>query len=254
MLVHEVSGSDRRIGLLLIHPLGADLRFWDDCVSLWRDSVSCIQLTLRSSAAAAGARAPVRIDQHAADLEELRKHLRFAQVVPIGCAIGSMIAAGYAARYGMATAALVLSNAAARSSPAARAMLIERAAIVRQGGMAAILPHAFDRGFLEQPRDARYHRYYEAFAAQSADDYAFAALAAADFDVEDDLRRIACPTLVVSGGHDVLLPPALSREVAELVPGAILERLEEAAHYAPFQSPGQFCDLVLGFLRKVKVT
>lgn len=246
------TGEDRRIGLLLIPPLGADRWFWDDCVALWRGSVSCIQVTLPSAVMTAAGPAPVSIDHHAAGLEALRRRLGFERVVPVGCAIGSMIAAGYAARYGAATAALVLANATARSSAAATAMLTERADVVRRGGMAAILPEALDRGFLSQPRDARYRRYYDGYAAQPAEHYALSALAAAGYDVADDLRRIACSTLVVAGGHDVLLPPAQAREVAELVPVARFEMLKEAAHYAPYQSPQRFCNLVRGFLDSLK--
>jgi 3-oxoadipate enol-lactonase len=252
-LKHEVTGDGRELGLLLIHPLGADLRFWDDCIVHWRSEVACISLNLRHSVDIGGKPDPVPIEQHVADLEDLRGFLRFRQVVPIGCAIGSMIAAAYAARHARRTAALVLSNATPRSSPGARQMLTERAAVVLERGMSAILPEAFDRGFLPQPRDERYRRYYEAFAAQPAESYAMAALASAGYDVGGELKTIACPALVIAGGHDILLPPSLSQEVAGLMPNARLRTIPEAAHYVPYQCPELFSAAVLDFLSSVQV-
>ena len=75
--------------------------------------------------------------------------------------------------------------------------------------MAAILPQAVERAFLNLPKDRRYNAYLAAFGRQSANDYAFACLASATFDASALLPEIRCPSLVVSGEHDVLLPPAL---------------------------------------------
>ena len=53
-------------------------------------------------------------------------------------------------------------------------------------------------------------------------------------DTRDRLRRIAAPTLVLAGGVDSVARPALGREVAQLIPGAMFEVLDDEAHQ-PFQ-------------------
>jgi 3-oxoadipate enol-lactonase len=164
-----------------------------------------------------------------------------------------MIAAGYAAIYPNRVAALVLSNAAARSSPQAGVMLTERAKLVRRQGIAAVLPQAVERAFLNQPRDDRYQRYFDAFASQSAVDYAFACEASANFDAERYLKTIDCPALVVAGRHDVLLPPPLAEEVARILRGSRF-CVTDAAHFVPYQAPSLFAGLVLDFLREVGVS
>ena len=55
-----------------------------------------------------------------------------------------------------------------------------------------------------------------------------------DHDTTERLPGIAAPTLVLAGGRDMTVRPALCRAVAELIPGAQFEVLEKEAHQ-PFQ-------------------
>ena len=51
------------------------------------------------------------------------------------------------------------------------------------------------------------------------------------------LRQLAIPALVVCGRQDRVTPPALSEELARLIPGARLEWIERAGHQAPLEAP-----------------
>jgi pimeloyl-ACP methyl ester carboxylesterase len=53
-------------------------------------------------------------------------------------------------------------------------------------------------------------------------------------DTSERLPQIAAPTLVIAGGRDSTSRPELCRAVAELIPGARFELMEEEAHQ-PFQ-------------------
>jgi 3-oxoadipate enol-lactonase len=55
-----------------------------------------------------------------------------------------------------------------------------------------------------------------------------------DHDTTDRLPEITAPTLVLAGGRDSIARPPLGRAVAELIPGARFEVMEEEAHQ-PFQ-------------------
>jgi 3-oxoadipate enol-lactonase len=237
--------------LLLIHPLGADMRFWDECVEIWQPHLACVACDLRSAGRSPRAAAPVSVAEHVADLEALRMSLGLPAVVPIGCAIGAMIAAAYAAHHSAHVAALVLSNPGIRTSSQARTMLTARAEAVRRGGMAAILPDAVDRTFLNQPRGARYERYLSAFASQDPEAYALSVLAVLDMDIAADLPKIRCPTLLIAGRHDVLLPPDHARDAQRLLSSAQLVVDEDGAHFIPFQRPEHFASLVLDFVGRI---
>ena len=70
-------------------------------------------------------------------------------------------------------------------------------------------------------------------------------------DTLDRLHRITAPTLVVSGGLDIITPTPLGRVVADRIPGAEFVLLPEEAHQ-PFQeAPEEFDALVDEFWRRV---
>jgi pimeloyl-ACP methyl ester carboxylesterase len=73
-----------------------------------------------------------------------------------------------------------------------------------------------------------------------------------DHDTSDRLPGIAAPTLVLAGGRDMATRPRLGRKVAELIPGARYEVLEEEAHQ-PFQEvPAEWNARVDKFWREVE--
>jgi pimeloyl-ACP methyl ester carboxylesterase len=236
--------------LLLIHPLGADLAFWDDCVRHWAPEISCVACDLRSAGQSPRSAGPAFIEQHVADLEALRAQLGIQRVVPVGCAIGSMIAAAYAASHADHVAAVVLSNPTLRTSAKAAEALRARAAAVLADGMAAILPAAVDTPFLNQPMDERRDRYLKRFARQDAQAYAASILGIVDADVSADVAALHCPALVVAGAHDTLLPPEQALRVHEALADSQFLQFDNAAHFLPYQRPVEFAQQVLHFLAR----
>src|SRR6185295_8719891 len=51
------------------------------------------------------------------------------------------------------------------------------------------------------------------------------------------LKQVAVPTLIVAGERDGFTPMALSRTMAEEIPGAELMVVEEGSHTAPIERP-----------------
>lgn len=252
LLHHRLSGraSGTAPVLLLIHPMGAALDFWDACLPAWDAHFTCLAVDLRCAGASPRGGGPPGLDTHVADLESLRAALAIGRVVPVACAVGTMVAAAYAGRHPDRVAALVLANPTPATSDAARTMLRARAASVRAGGMAAILPAAVERPFEAQPRDARYAQYLAAFTVQDAAAYADTVEGFATADARPDLARLHCPTLLVPAAHDLLLPPALADEVLRLMPPgtARIELDREGAHFLPYQRPDEFAERTRAFI------
>ncbi len=65
---------------------------------------------------------------------------------------------------------------------------------------------------------------------------------------KDQLRAITVPTLVFDGDHDEAIKPEHTKEIAELIPGAKLVMMKDASHFAMWQHPAEFNQLVLDFL------
>lgn len=64
------------------------------------------------------------------------------------------------------------------------------------------------------------------------------------------LRDLACPTLLLVGSEDPIVPVAVMREVAELVAGSELAVIEDAGHSAYFEKPQEFNRAVLDFIAR----
>lgn len=62
------------------------------------------------------------------------------------------------------------------------------------------------------------------------------------------LAKIACPTVVVTGAEDILVPPRNSRQIARRIPRSHLEVLPDVAHAVPLLRP----EIVARSLRKLE--
>ena len=130
-------------------------------------------------------------------------------------------------------------------------MLLTRVDSVRAGGMEALTPQAVDLAFKNMAHDDRYNDYLERFRRQDPRGYELNTRAALDLNIVDDLPRISCPTLVLAGESDVLFPPAIARDVAERIPGAVFRQIPQAAHFPPVQNPTAFAAEVDAFLNRL---
>lgn len=67
-------------------------------------------------------------------------------------------------------------------------------------------------------------------------------------DSRPRLARIDVPTLVLCGACDRTCPPAMSRAIADAVPGARLAIAPEAGHYLPLEQPDRVADELAAWL------
>ena len=67
-------------------------------------------------------------------------------------------------------------------------------------------------------------------------------------DVAELLPRIQAPTLVISAGRDLLVPPAMGLELAQELPNARHLLLENAGHVVMWDAAREFNDAVIQFL------
>jgi 3-oxoadipate enol-lactonase len=70
-------------------------------------------------------------------------------------------------------------------------------------------------------------------------------------DQSDRAHDIRVPTVVLCGAEDKVTPPALSRELAHLIPGAQLETINGAGHISNLERSDDFNTIVGAFIRGV---
>ena len=73
---------------------------------------------------------------------------------------------------------------------------------------------------------------------------------ALDDPIEEKLPRVQCPTLVVRGTRDPIVPESWAEEAARLLPRGQLVHLADATHIAHYTTPDQFVGVVRAFLEE----
>lgn len=252
-LKYDVAGRPDGPALLLVHALGADRTMWDRCIDLWSDSHRIVACDLRGAGQSPAPDRHWAPRDHAADLEDVRRELALDVVVPIGCAIGAVIAAFYASYHPAHVRALVLSEPTLQIGEASRARISERVALIRRDGMKALVPAAIDLAFADQPKDDRYHEYTRRFLRNDPWGYETMAMGMVGADLTDALAAMTVPGLVVVGRSDRLFPPERALEVHQHFGGSRFAVLEDAAHFPPYQTPAAFAGVVSDFLRSLRL-
>jgi proline-specific peptidase len=180
----------------------------------------------------------------AADVKAFCDALGIEKPIVFGISFGGAVAQKYAATYPEHSAGLILTSTSARLPSGDE--LVER--FRELGGDEAA---EVARRDIEEPSEqtlAEWQRVCEPFYSRNPnpDPGLARAVAAAirvpevnvhfmsgeakSLDLRGELGRIACPTLVLAGAHDPLLPRHLCDELAAGIPNARLEVLEDASH------------------------
>ncbi|MAU46565.1 MAG: alpha/beta hydrolase [Yangia sp.] len=68
-------------------------------------------------------------------------------------------------------------------------------------------------------------------------------------DQQSALRKLRVPVTVLCGAHDITLPVKRHAFLAELIPGARLEVIEDAGHLPPLEAPDAVSDAIRDWLQ-----
>jgi 3-oxoadipate enol-lactonase len=121
---------------------------------------------------------------------------------------------------------------------------------VNQGGMAAVVDSVIARwytaDFIAAAPDAIAATRAMLLTTPAAG-YVASCAAVRDMDQRASAPRIAAPTLVIAGTHDLATPPAEGRFLAERIPGARYVELA-AAHLSNVEARAAFTSALTGFL------
>jgi 3-oxoadipate enol-lactonase len=229
--------------VVLIQGLGLSSRFWFDQPERLLAADPPYRVLLvdnRGVGRSDRAGRPFRIADMADDVAAAIRAASIPRAYVVGISLGGMIAQEVALRHPKRVQGLVLLATTPGlphghlPTPRALARLLSLPLRHRSSPAKAVahillspkhMPDAstllakWPAAFAEEPRDAR------AFFTQFA--------AVLRHSTGRRLHRIACPTVVVGGGADMLIPVANSRLLAKKIPHATLEVLPDVAHGIP---------------------
>ena len=234
--------------LVLSNSLGTNLAMWEDQMPRLTQRFRVLRYDQRGHGASAVTPGPYTIPELGRDALALLNALKAPKAHFCGISMGGMTGMWLAVHAADRIDRLVLANTAPQIGTAD--IWNTRIESVRKSGLAgiadALMERWFSKGFRERA-PAAVARIRAMLVASPPDGYVAACAAVRDMDQWDAVGRIASPTLVIAGTHDLSTPPAEGRKLAERVPGARYVELD-AAHISNVEQAERFTAELTGFL------
>jgi pimeloyl-ACP methyl ester carboxylesterase len=241
--IHYETFGEKGPVIVLIQGLGLSSTFWFDLpqrLVAATPPYRVVVLDNRGVGRSDRPRGVYRMDQMADDVAAVLDAAKIERAYVVGISMGGMIAQHVALRHPKRVEGLVLMATTPGlphgrpPSPRALATLLTLPlARKRDAGI------ALSRILLPKRHQARAReimaRWPAALAAEPTRPLSFFAQfgAVLRHSTGFRLRRIQCPTVVVTGADDILVPPVNSRVLAKKIRGATLEVLPDVAHGIP---------------------
>lgn len=227
--------------------------------------------TGKSDRPAAGDFDRYTVEHYREEVEAVRKELGAESVVLFGSSWGGMLAQEYALHYPEKVSKLILSATLHDVSEAIQKMKTARREELSDEELETVRELESKREFddpeyqelIEEVYSERLLRIEKPNWWEKAElnmdiyglmwgpsEYALAETARLrGWSVKEQLAEIKTPTLVITGEHDEI-GPEISRDIANRLPNAQLQILEEASHAAFWEQPEEYTDVVQAFLEQ----
>jgi pimeloyl-ACP methyl ester carboxylesterase len=245
--------------LVLLHGFPLNRKIWSAQESSVGSIYRVIAPDLRGFGESAAPEGVYTTDAMADDVIELLDALQLNEPVVLGgLSMGGYVAFDLLARYPRRFRALMLmdTRAAADTPEAARGREELARTVETTGNARHVVDAMLPRFFSEETRARRAELIAPVRAMMERTPARAIAGALRGMarrpDRTAELARIAVPTLVLVGAHDVISPPDEARKMAEAIPNARLAIIPDAGHLAPLENPEAADEAILDFLSTLR--
>src|SRR3954468_23180030 len=204
----------------------------------------------------------ISISGYGRAVNALLDELDVGEAVFVGNSMGGFISAEVAIQFPARAARIVLVSAAGvttsdlASGPILAGARVVAAVTVRTASAAATerivrrrhLKHAVYHSFIRHPTRLRSELLYEITRGSGKPGFMDALRAIMDYDFRDRLPEIECPTLIVWGTDDMLVPHSDADEFERLIDRSRKVIFEDTGHMAMIERPQKFNDCLFEFL------
>ncbi len=233
--------------IVLVNPLGADLRLWGRLVPYLSDHFHVVRYDQRGHGLSQLGPGPCTIEDLALDLAGLLDQLDTGPSFLCGIGLGALTALALAAHRPELASGLALGDVGPTLLTAAAWQ--EHIAEVRAGGLEAVAPAVlagwFTEAFLTQ-RPEEIEGWRAMLLRTPGDGYLHACAALRDAHMEACARDVRVPTLLLQG-HVAGAGTQLDR-LARLIPNTTATRLGSCGPLAAVTRPGTLAAALTGFV------
>lgn len=240
-----ILGSGSGTPVLFANGLGTTYKIWKPYVERWQAERRLLCFDLPGHGNASSPAKPIAMEDLADDAVALMDRHGVERAHVVGVSMGGMIAQSLGARVPERVASLTMASVGARTGT--REFWQERAEAVRVSGLADLAVAMPSRWFSPEFVATQRVVVDEVVAGMRTCDragYAACCEAIGGFDGAELAGAIKSPVLVVGGAVDPVSGPAVTRDLAERIPGARYELLPGASHLLTMEQPEAVARLV----------
>lgn len=228
--------------IVLIHGVGMDLAMWDGVAARLAADRRVIRYDMLGHGDSPKPEGPYVLADFVGQLRRLLAELSTGPITLVGFSMGGLVAQGLAVAPPAPLTGLVLLNTVYNRNIEDRRAIAARVEALREGGFAASLDAAMDRWFTPAYRRANGNVIAAVRRRMMANDLAaytaaYEVFATADAELIDQVARIACPTLVITGQDDQNSTVEMAQALAARIPRAKFEIYGEQRHLTPLEVP-----------------
>jgi len=202
------------------------------------------------------------LDHYIEDIEAIRRYFNLARILLLGGSYGAIASLGYAIRYPDRLEKLILLGGA----PSFRFIDTAKKNLAKRGNdkQRRMAHKLFDGEFQDAHDFAEFYRIMATLYSTTITSAPPTTSAGVPynievtnlgfktwlrtFDFENQLHKISCPSLIISGDQDWINDACHAREMAAKIPKAELHIFENCGHFAEIDQPEKFNDTVRRFL------
>lgn len=270
--LHEIEIGERRVNyvdigsgddgppVVFVHGLGGAWQNWLENLPRVAQEGRALALDLPGFGRSEMPRSQISISSYARCVNQFCEQLGLDEVVLVGNSMGGFVAAETAIQYPSRVERLVLVSAAGLSITN-----VYRRPTETWGRLAAVLGSygaANSRAAIVRPRvrqlalgfvmrhptRLRSDLVWEQVHAAGTEGFRDALEALLDYDFRPRLGEITCPTLIVWGKEDVLVPVEDADEFERHIPNSRKLLMEDTGHVPMLERPSTFNDSLIDFL------
>jgi 3-oxoadipate enol-lactonase len=241
--------------VMLSHGLATDLTMWDELTEALKGRYRVLRYDARGHGATPATEGDYTLGQLVADAVGILDALDVQNVHFAGLSMGGMIGLGLLLDHRQRIASAVIADSRHTTTPEFTQAWLDRAAVVRTGGIEAIVESTVARwssAGLAERDPAAVARMERMIRSTSAQGYCGCAAALAALNYGHRLHEIEAPALVLCGSEDHGAPPENTRQMHAMIKGSRFLEIEQAGHISNIEKPAIFNDAVTNLFDKVE--
>lgn len=235
--------------MLLLHPVGLDLTFFDPMVADLKDRFEILRADMRGHGGSPAKPDEPTLRSYVDDIHQLLTQLDWVPTAVVGFSFGGMLAQTLAITYPDDVNALVITACASTLTEDARRSIADRGVRALREGMSAVVEPTMQRwfsdAFLATPASEVVRKRLQ---TNDLSGWIRAWHAIACVETAPRLGSIAAPTLCLAAEADRSTPTQVVRNIADAIPGAQFQILADAPHMVFIERPHEVAMIIGGFL------